>query len=458
MPKNKYINFNISTMKVLFIIFFCIGQINAQSIRHTYITGIVKGFNNQIQFEDISGKQDLSIPNSERIFVPDSIGKFSIDIKINIPSYFRIGRNTVYFSPGKANSIYIDFNNPGLAKFEGYDEAANNYLKKTPFPKGGSFLESGDNIKKTVKETIDTIMILEEARKYELNSLIGVSPYFKRIEFARINADILNSLYNISGYFFWGSKLDKDSLVKLKENCEQMIGPYSAQYSANFIHSEFLTLPVYRNILSHLFKEAHGKIALKDSVTCTDWLLSQQLSYKINDASTKAELQEYKNKIQEIKTFEYKNLLTKKINSFQSFGNGNTAKDFIALDSNNHQNHLLQFKGKVIYIDLWATWCSPCLEEMPYLDSLKNHFSQNADIVFLSLSVDDLTKVWKQNIKKRNAQGIQWIIPREKLNSYLVTGIPRIIIIDKAFQIVAMNGKLPSDKTVINYLNGILDL
>jgi|GEM_PF-851861 len=44
---------------------------------------------------------------------------------------------------------------------------------------------------------------------------------------------------------------------------------------------------------------------------------------------------------------------------------------------------------KLIVLNIWATWCKPCIEEMPALNRLKNHFSDNKDIIFLSLSTDE---------------------------------------------------------------------
>lgn len=48
-----------------------------------------------------------------------------------------------------------------------------------------------------------------------------------------------------------------------------------------------------------------------------------------------------------------------------------------------------QFRGKVIFINIWATWCPPCIAEMPGINNLYNDVKQEGDVVFLMLSVDE---------------------------------------------------------------------
>ncbi|WP_104381986.1 TlpA disulfide reductase family protein [Sphingobacterium sp. HMA12] len=97
---------------------------------------------------------------------------------------------------------------------------------------------------------------------------------------------------------------------------------------------------------------------------------------------------------------------------------------------------LNQLKGKVVLINLWATWCSPCLAEMPSLDKLYKDFLENSQIVFLSVDVDGNLKSSAKFLKKR-----KYSLPLYQLNSALpkewsTTSIPTTIILDKVGKLV----------------------
>ena len=101
-------------------------------------------------------------------------------------------------------------------------------------------------------------------------------------------------------------------------------------------------------------------------------------------------------------------------------------------DSQNNIVNLNQLKGKVVIINLWATWCPPCLAEMPSLDQLYKDFSGNDKIVILSVDVDGNLKASGKFLAKR-----KYSLPLYQLNSTLPNGlstksIPTTIILDKS--------------------------
>src|SRR5215813_4334365 len=67
---------------------------------------------------------------------------------------------------------------------------------------------------------------------------------------------------------------------------------------------------------------------------------------------------------------------------------GQIAPDFSFRDQAGHQFSLSDFRGKVVLVNFWATWCSPCREEMPSLQSLLRQMDA-AHLKLLALSVDD---------------------------------------------------------------------
>ena len=59
------------------------------------------------------------------------------------------------------------------------------------------------------------------------------------------------------------------------------------------------------------------------------------------------------------------------------------------VNSKGEKVNMEQFRGKVIFINIWATWCPPCVAEMPGINNLYNDIKEEGDVVFLMLSVDD---------------------------------------------------------------------
>lgn len=69
-------------------------------------------------------------------------------------------------------------------------------------------------------------------------------------------------------------------------------------------------------------------------------------------------------------------------------------------DINGNTFNLNEAKGKVIFINIWATWCPPCVGEMPLIQKLYDKYRNNSDVVFLLISDEEIPKI-KQFIEKR---------------------------------------------------------
>ena len=118
---------------------------------------------------------------------------------------------------------------------------------------------------------------------------------------------------------------------------------------------------------------------------------------------------------------------------------------------------LADFKGSYVYIDIWATWCVPCIKEIPYLKELEEEY-HNKNITFLSISVDQQKHKdkWKRMIKDKALSGVQLLSPSTVatnfMESYKVSSIPRFILLDPQGNIINAIASSPSEKENIRRL------
>ena len=138
---------------------------------------------------------------------------------------------------------------------------------------------------------------------------------------------------------------------------------------------------------------------------------------------------------------------------------GNTkAPDFCLEDIKGGKKELKNFKGKVVFLNFWATWCDPCKEEMPSIEALYQQFKEK-DFVFLTISVDyEGKKPVKEFIEKQRYTFPVLLDPKcETLDLYKVKGIPTTILIDKNRKMIGKatgprNWKSPEAISLLNLL------
>ncbi len=103
------------------------------------------------------------------------------------------------------------------------------------------------------------------------------------------------------------------------------------------------------------------------------------------------------------------------------------------LDDNNNQLNLSDFRGNLIILNFWATWCAPCKEEMPSLDILQNHENLNNLKIFpINVGQDNLDKSLKffESLKIKNLK-IYFDSPANLPKKFGLRGIPTSILINK---------------------------
>jgi thiol-disulfide isomerase/thioredoxin len=125
---------------------------------------------------------------------------------------------------------------------------------------------------------------------------------------------------------------------------------------------------------------------------------------------------------------------------------GKPAPDFGLQDDKGNLHTLSDFKGKVIYIDLWASWCAPCRAEIPDYKTLSNKYKGNEQVAFMSIDVHDGEKQWRKALSEENPNWLQ-LYDKDGVVArlYAATLIPKYILIDKAGKMVSFNAPTPGE-------------
>ncbi len=139
---------------------------------------------------------------------------------------------------------------------------------------------------------------------------------------------------------------------------------------------------------------------------------------------------------------------------------GKKCPDFTFNDMNGKQHHISEFFGKVLYLDYWATWCHPCVWEIPFFEKLYQEYKGDERIQFISFSLDDNVEKWKAKVKKDNPGWAQFILTKsdqlflkEKMG---IAGIPRFILLNADGTIAEGDALRPSDKNAKGMLEDVL--
>ncbi|WP_339887386.1 TlpA disulfide reductase family protein [uncultured Flavobacterium sp.] len=148
------------------------------------------------------------------------------------------------------------------------------------------------------------------------------------------------------------------------------------------------------------------------------------------------------------------NLLIKKLN-------GNPSPSFAYENHKGGVTKLEEFKGKYVYIDVWATWCAPCRAEIPFLKKIEEKY-HGKNIEFVSISIDtkkDYDK-WKKFVTDKNLGGVQLFADNDWNSQFVkdfgISGIPRFILIDPKGNVLNANADRPSSEELDKVLSELV--
>ena len=120
---------------------------------------------------------------------------------------------------------------------------------------------------------------------------------------------------------------------------------------------------------------------------------------------------------------------------------------------------LKKYKGQVVYLDFWASWCGPCKKEMPHSQELKKKYT-GQDVAFVYISTDKNGSSWKNMIETLNINGFHYRaspdVRMEIVEQFNLQYIPRYVLINKDGKVADANAKRPSDPMVKGDIDKLL--
>ena len=278
----------------------------------------------------------------------------------------------------------------------------------------------------------------------------------------------------IAGY--WTDVMNKKDTVELKK----MAGKISAKDSEKFNEIYKQNIEQINSEMSRMFSEMslksefEGMNAVISDRNIRDYYVAGLLYRKLNDDRKPIENELFGKMINRIETpiFRDKVIATQKfytelsgksLNYTESLKNTSHLKE--AKDADALWKELIApYKGKIIYVDFWGTWCGPCKMQMAYVADIKKQFA-GKDIIFMYFANNSPEESWKNVIKSYSLTGenvVQYRLPDEQQGMlerrFGVKHFPTYMMVDRNGNVVDTNPPIPSQKeTTVDYLKGWLE-
>lgn len=138
---------------------------------------------------------------------------------------------------------------------------------------------------------------------------------------------------------------------------------------------------------------------------------------------------------------------------------GSPAPNFSLVNQAGETVSLGQFKGKVVYIDFWATWCVPCKYEILNSKKLKDQF-KGKEVVFLYISLDTNVESWRSFVAQHQLKGVHLysrnVYESDVANKYGVRGLPSFFLIDKSGNLARVPAKRSTEPGIYKEINEVL--
>ena len=437
---------------------------------------------------DVIGVADFNLKmNKSYLQIIDiETGDFRFEIDLTnaqdlILDYYK--RLTLFLSPN--DSLFIDFDESydscpqteaiNHIKFSGSSAEINSMLQKYKSFIGDKYFQP-DCENKSVEQYKTGLSKWIEDRKVSLDSFILHEKPTKDFILWATNDNIYSNANYLVDYLFY---LDMNKKPLKRDLFDKTIFPVdndpsviSSNYrihlnqyiQANYCRDSAFIMAskkvdyysAYNSAISLMLK--NEKLGLSRDIMLCDLIiqcldkdieiakrLKDNYSYKISDVFLRSEFDNY-----------YLKFIENNVHPID-FRSHLTENDTIVGDL--FDDIFSRFKGKVLYIDVWATWCGPCRTELPYSIKLSEIY-KDKNIEFIYICVDSPKESWESFIKTLNYKSNQYNLDKvqSKLlrNKLQIRGIPTYCLINSKGELINKNAPRPSSEKIREEIDALL--
>lgn len=313
--------------------------------------------------------------------------------------------------------------------------------KKTYSVDEKTFLAKGEQYKKEISEKIKELKI--DNSKFIANETADIDYYILKMN---DNYPRYYSFFTENPYFKPSADFPKIEANFKMDNEELFRNSFSYRTLCSVSFQEYMyeetedkRTPIEKGIAK--LKTIPSKLIRSEMV--------KNMTYELNGATPNLETvynEMLKNSIDE----DFKKKISEKFEILKNIVTGSFSPDFDYENVNGGTTSLESLKGKFVYIDVWATWCGPCIGEIPALKEVEKAY-HGKNIEFVSISIDEKKdyEKWKKMVSDKELKGIQLFADNawksEFVKNYAIDGIPRFILIDNEGKIINADAPRPSD-------------
>ncbi|CAA6829372.1 MAG: Peroxiredoxin [uncultured Aureispira sp.] len=393
----------------------------------------------------------------------NSTKNFGIACRVEIPQLvtLRYGEKSCQLFLEPNDSLHVEFNSqtfPEKIKFGQRAKDNNslwqNYTKQFPkdliifnyrqYRKGMHYYKIHQDLDKLMYKTAPTdfVQLLETERKQKESMYLlfnedpskHLTDEFKTFIQTEFNYDHWLKLLTYGDVYQGRHRLDTSFLSFLdsalilndlslgNENYRDFITAfvhYRCRYQSNTKESIYIQLYNY----SKYYLDGRTKY----------FTMAQFLATALRKENPVAILPIYEDFIKENPYYELDKIVLDPFQKANQFTAGTAAPNFALKNAQGETVQLSQLKGKVVYLDFWASWCRPCMQKIDALQALKARF-KDKNVVFLHVSLDRSQENWIKTLDEKKFTGQQLFFDpmRSQITTdYEVLSVPKFFLITK---------------------------